>query len=400
MRSASALAAGTVREVAAVALPIGFRRGRLYRSLVDVTLQFLIEDVGGVQAAQPSEQKLGEDFLLRRAAGNGIELMGVIAFRASPVWVLAALADVAGFGRQLIPEIAESLKKEGLLAPDGSVRDDGAAAHGARAQLRPARRERQRAAARRRRPARRVAQVRSRSAAAAGAAIAVGRTPSRRVWQDLRATAEREQRSVFEVSSLLAVSAVGELPERARVLSKAAAIVLRHGGAAVSNASARPLSAVAAANARGRASSATACSSSRRIRMPPSAHSRRRVATLHGPLARQALTARSVGGGLARLDARDERQPVDPAARAITRSSCARRRPSAARPRSIQPSRGARAGRASRARAARRRSAPASQTAGAPRPTTPTARPRAAHRTRSQASPGHCARPRASGDRR
>jgi hypothetical protein len=57
-----------------------------------------------------------------------------------------------------------------------------------------------------------------------------------RLWQDLRATAEREQRSVFEVSSLLAIAAVGELPERARVLSKSAAIVLRHGGAAVSNA--------------------------------------------------------------------------------------------------------------------------------------------------------------------
>jgi hypothetical protein len=41
---------------------------------------------------------------------------------------------------------------------------------------------------------------------------------------------------VFEVSSLLAVSAVGELPERARVLSKSVGIVLRHGGAAVSNA--------------------------------------------------------------------------------------------------------------------------------------------------------------------
>ena len=57
VRSASALAAGTVREVAAVALPIGFRRGRLYRSLVDVTLQFLIEDVGGVQAAQPESSR-------------------------------------------------------------------------------------------------------------------------------------------------------------------------------------------------------------------------------------------------------------------------------------------------------------------------------------------------------
>jgi hypothetical protein len=235
VRSASALAAGTVREVALVALPIGFRRGRLYRSLVDVTLQFLIEDVGGVQGATPSEQQLGEDFLLRRAAGNGIELMGVIAFRASPVWVLAALADVAGFGRQLIPDIAESLKKEGLLAQDSSVstmeqllagleRSSGQLAESVNA------------------PPLDVAGLREewRKFVAEARQLPSPQLPSpnavTRVWQDLRATAEREQRSVFEVSSLLAVSAVGELPERARVLSKAAAIVLRHGGAALSNA--------------------------------------------------------------------------------------------------------------------------------------------------------------------
>ena len=235
VRSASALAAGTVREVAAVALPIGLRRGRLYRSLVDVTLQFLIEDVGGVQAAQPNLAALGENFLLRRAAGNGIELMGVIAFRASPVWVLAALADVAGFGRQLIPEIAESLKKEGLLAPDGSFatmeqllggleRSSGQLAESVNA------------------PPLDVAGLREewRKFAAEARQLPAPQLPSAsavtRVWQDLRATAERERRSVFEVSSLLAVSAVSELPERARVLSKAAAVVLRHGGAAVSNA--------------------------------------------------------------------------------------------------------------------------------------------------------------------
>ena len=235
VRSASALAAGTVREAAAVALPIGFRRSRLYRSLVDVTLQFLIEDVGGVQGAQPSEQKLGEDFLLRRAAGNGIELMGVIAFRASPVWVLAALADVAGFGRQLIPEIAESLKKEGLLAPDesfatmdqllsGLERSSGQLAETVNT------------------PPLDVAGLREEWRKFVGEArqLPAPQLPSAstvtRLWQDLRATAEREQRSVFEVSSLLAIAAVGELPERARVLSKSAAIVLRHGGAAVSNA--------------------------------------------------------------------------------------------------------------------------------------------------------------------
>lgn len=235
VRSASALAAGTVREVAAVALPIGFRRGRLYLSLVDVTLQFLIENVGGVQSSQPNEQKLGENFLLRRAAGNGIELMGLVAFRASPVWVLAALADAAGFGRQLIPEIAESLRKEGLLAAGGSFatmeqllsgleRSSGQLAEninappldvaGLRAEWRKF-----------------VDDARQLPAPQLPSATAVTR-----LWQDLRATAEREQRSVFEVSSLLAVAAVGSLPERARVLSKSAAIVLRHGGAAVSNA--------------------------------------------------------------------------------------------------------------------------------------------------------------------
>lgn len=235
VRSASALAAGTVREVAAVALPIGFRRGRLYRSLVDVTLQFLIEDVGGVKGAQPSEQKLGEDFLLRRAAGNGIELMGVVAFRASPVWVLAALADVAGFGRQLIPEIAESLKKEGLLAPGDSFatmeqllggleRSSGQLAESVNA------------------PPLDVAGLREewRKFSDEARKIPTPQLPSAsavtRVWQDLRSTAEREQRTVFEMSSLLAVAAVSELPERARVLSKSAAVVLRHGGTALSNA--------------------------------------------------------------------------------------------------------------------------------------------------------------------
>jgi hypothetical protein len=151
------------------------------------------------------------------------------------VWVLAALADVAGFGRQLIPEIAESLKKEGLLAADGSFatmeqllagleRSSGQLAEnvntppldvaGLRAEWRKF-----------------VAEARQLPAPQLPSASSVTR-----VWQELSATAEREQRSVFQVSSLLAISAVGELPARARVLSKAAAIVLRHGGAAVSNA--------------------------------------------------------------------------------------------------------------------------------------------------------------------
>jgi hypothetical protein len=232
VRSASALAAGTLREVATVALPIGLRRGHLYRSLVDVALQFLIEDVGGVPPSAGSE-KLGEEFLLRRAAGNGIELMGIVAFRASPVWVLAALADVAGFGRQLIPEIAGALEKEGLLAPGQRFATmeqllqglERSSAHLAETVNAPP----LDVAGLRREWDKFVAEARQLPAPQLPSANAVTT-----LWQDIRTTADRERRSIFEVSSVLALSAVSELPERARVLSKSAAIVLKRSGAALS----------------------------------------------------------------------------------------------------------------------------------------------------------------------
>jgi hypothetical protein len=233
VRSASALTAGTVREIAVVALPVGFRRGRLYRNLVDVTLQFLVENVGGVPSAQPSELKLTEDFLLRRTAGNGIELMGVIAFRASPVWVLAALADISGFGRSLLPEIVASLKEENLLAPDASVTTMEQLLDGlerSSAQLAETVNAPPLDVAGLRQEWSKIkAEVRRLPAPQVPTAESV-----RTLWRDLNATAEREQRSVFEVSSLLAVAAVNELPERARALSKTAGIVLRHGGNALS----------------------------------------------------------------------------------------------------------------------------------------------------------------------
>src|SRR5437899_4485574 len=115
LRSASALAGGLLREVGDIAIPKTIRRSQLYRNIVEATLQFLIEKVGQVEGVYPNGEKLSKDFLVRRAAGNGIELIGILTFHASPVWVLAALADATGAGRFLVREITASLKAEGLL---------------------------------------------------------------------------------------------------------------------------------------------------------------------------------------------------------------------------------------------------------------------------------------------
>src|SRR5260370_13235144 len=117
VRWATALVGGLFREMGDVAIPKTIRRSQLYRNLVEATLRFLIEQVGQVEHVYSSEEKLSENFLVRRAAGNGIELIGILTFRASPVWVLAALADASGAGRFLVREITASLKADGLLEP-------------------------------------------------------------------------------------------------------------------------------------------------------------------------------------------------------------------------------------------------------------------------------------------
>src|SRR5262245_56977558 len=115
VRSALGLGAGVTREPGQIVLADGIRRSQLYQNLVDATLRFLIEQVGGVEGAYAAEGSLPDNFLARRTAGNAVEALGIVAFRASPVWVLAALADLCGIGRRLIPEMAVALTAGGQL---------------------------------------------------------------------------------------------------------------------------------------------------------------------------------------------------------------------------------------------------------------------------------------------
>ena len=218
VRSTLGLGAGVAREVADVALPAGVRRGQLYRNLVDATLRYLIEDVGGAEGVYAADGRPPADFLARRTAGNAIEILGIVAFRASPVWVLAALADLSGAGRSLIPEIAEALKADGLLDRDAEFSTVDEMLDGLE-------RTSGRLAATINAPPLDVAGLRAEWQALREDARALqpAGLPSREtlggVWQQLKAEAARQERSVLETSSMLALSAARGLPERVRYLS-------------------------------------------------------------------------------------------------------------------------------------------------------------------------------------
>ena len=122
VRSAAALAGGLIREIGDVSVPAAVRRTKTYQMMVDIALRFMIEQVGEVKGVYPSEGELANDFLLRRTAGHGIELAGLLAFRASPVWIMAALADVSGAGRHIVQEIADALRRKACSRANASSR--------------------------------------------------------------------------------------------------------------------------------------------------------------------------------------------------------------------------------------------------------------------------------------
>ena len=223
VRSLLGLGAGIAREVGEVALPKSIRRSQLYRNLVDATLRYLIEQIGGVEGVYRVDEKLPEDFLARRTAGNAIEVLGIVAFRASPVWVLAALADVCGMGRHLIPEIANALKAQGLLDQDSQFTSVVQMLDGLE-------RTSSRLAAAINTPPLDVRTLRKEWQAIRQEARHFTPTslPSREtigdLWAQLKNESARQNRSVFETSSMMAVSAVRGLPDGVRWLSKSARV--------------------------------------------------------------------------------------------------------------------------------------------------------------------------------
>jgi hypothetical protein len=232
LRSATALAGGLLREVGDVAIPKTIRRSQLYRNLVEATLQFLIEQVGQVKNVYPGGEKLSKDFLVRRTAGNGIELIGILTFHASPVWVLAALADASGTGRFLVREITASLKADGLL-------DQGAEFDTVDEMLVGLEASAGRLAATVNTPPLDVKSLRQEWNALRGDLARIpprqlpGKQALRDLWKDIEQEARRQNRTVFQISSLMAISAMKSVPEKARWLSASARSAARKTGTAV-----------------------------------------------------------------------------------------------------------------------------------------------------------------------
>ena len=204
VRSIAALAGGTVHETAELLLPRLVRASRLYEATAKNLLRVSIELVGGVTPPQgavadelePDAKRLA----VRKTAGNALELGSIAAFGFSPLWLLAAAADVTRGTRVYLDTLVQELKQAGVLAADAQLDSvdellgalEGASGKTARLIDIP--------------PLELVALRQSLAKIRADASSLPTPAELASLYDGLRATAARERRSVLEVSTGIGIA--------------------------------------------------------------------------------------------------------------------------------------------------------------------------------------------------
>ncbi len=123
VRSSVGLIGGAARETTSLLIPQAFQDSKTYQILISQTLDFVVEDVGGVKRDKPEgeEDSKVENYVARKAVGNFAEIAGLLTFHLSPITLLAIVSDVAYGSTAYIRELGEELKKQGVIAEDSTI---------------------------------------------------------------------------------------------------------------------------------------------------------------------------------------------------------------------------------------------------------------------------------------
>ena len=115
VRAVVAAVGGAVHETAEVVLPRFFRRSRLYEATAKNLLRIAIELVGRVEKPPPSGEPEPKELAKRKVAGNVVELGSIAAFGFSPLWLLAGASDVLHGSRIYLTTLVDELKRAGVV---------------------------------------------------------------------------------------------------------------------------------------------------------------------------------------------------------------------------------------------------------------------------------------------
>ncbi len=117
---------GVLRESTELLVPQAFRSSKSYSIFVTQNLNFMAENIGGVEAKEPADDEEEnvtqvEGYVARKTVGNFIDLAGLATFHISPLTVLAIVSDVAYGSQVYLKELADELKEQGVIDKDSTI---------------------------------------------------------------------------------------------------------------------------------------------------------------------------------------------------------------------------------------------------------------------------------------
>ena len=122
LRSTAGAVGGALRESCTLLVPQAFQNSKTYTVMIRQMLDFLCEDVGGVERREdPGSPEKVENFVARKAVGNFIEMAGLATFHLSPLTLLAVVSDVAYGSQTFLRELSVELKKEGVIDQNTTI---------------------------------------------------------------------------------------------------------------------------------------------------------------------------------------------------------------------------------------------------------------------------------------
>jgi hypothetical protein len=116
LRTGAGLAAGALRESTSLLVPQAFQNSKTYTVFVRQMLDYLAEDVGGVERkATADAQPAVANFVARKAVGNFLEMASLATLHVSPITMLAIVSDVAYGSQTYLRELSRELKAQGVI---------------------------------------------------------------------------------------------------------------------------------------------------------------------------------------------------------------------------------------------------------------------------------------------
>ncbi len=113
---------GSLLNILMGLLPRRIRQGRFYKLAVERQLKLLADDVG--QAGLfPGQVALDKETATRMAVGGMADNLMMVGLSASPIWILLAASDVSAGARAFTREIADEMRDAGVIDDDSPMDD-------------------------------------------------------------------------------------------------------------------------------------------------------------------------------------------------------------------------------------------------------------------------------------